>query len=747
MTATPRRRDVVVLAAAGTALILDATGPAVPRVLHWGADPGIADPPDELILGTLPSGPVASVDAPVLLRLLPQQSDGWAGRPGITGDREGRFPHLRLELVRLSGVEPRVGTGGRLLIETCDAAAGVSVDTEIHMEPSGVVRMRHKVTNDHPGVFTLGSVTCVLPTGDGATEVLDFTGRWSGERAPQRGPLRHGLTVRESRRGRTGHDATGLLIAGEAAFGFRHGDVWAVHAGWSGNHVHYTERLPEHGPVLGAGELLTSGEIRLARGESHQSPWIYFAWSDRGLDGLAERLHRRLRDRPNHPRTPRPVVLNTWEAVYFDHRLDKLTELAEHAAHIGVERFVLDDGWFTGRRDDTIGLGDWAVDRTVWPQGLHPLVKRVRELGMQFGLWVEPEMVSPDSDLARAHPDWLLAAPGRPALPHRSQQVLDLARPDTYAYILARLHALVDEYELDYLKWDHNRDLLEAIHAGTAGVHAQTLAGYRLLDELRARHPHLEIESCSSGGARIDYGILERTDRVWVSDTIDPLERQAIQRWTGLLVPPELLGCHVGAATAHTTGRSTALGFRLATALFGHAGIEWDLTACTDAELDRLGAWVRLYKRLRPLLHTGRTVHADHPDPSSRLHGVVAADRLHAVYSLVQLTGSTDSVPARLRFPGLDPQTHYTVSVCPEIGMPTSFPSRPVPWITRGSVCVSGSALATVGLAAPLLDPAQAVVMELRATTPVSNPPPGRDFDPQSPNTALRRWFVDGGFE
>ncbi|MEU5727156.1 alpha-galactosidase [Micromonospora sp. NPDC047738] len=706
--------DVVVLTAAGTALILDITGHRVPRVLHWGADPGAVDSFDELVLGSLPSPPVASVEVPVLLRLIPQQSDGWVGRPGIAGHRDGRFPHLRLELVRPVTVETD-DEGGGVRIEARDAEAAVSVRTEVRMDRSGVVRIRHEVVNDGPEVFALGSVVCLLPAGNHATEVLDFSGRWSRERAPQRGPLRHGLAARESRRGRTGHDATGLMVAGESGFGFGHGEVWAVHAGWSGDHVHYTERLPEHGPVLGAGELLAAGEIRLAHGESYQSPWIYFAWSGDGLDGLADRMHQHLRDRPSHPRTPRPVMLNTWEAVYFDHQLDKLSELTERAARVGVERLVLDDGWFAGRRDDTAGLGDWTVDRSVWPEGLHPLVKQAKALGMQVGLWVEPEMVNPDSDLARAHPDWLLSAPGRAALPHRSQQVLDLARPEAYAHILACLDALVDEYELDYLKWDHNRDLLEAVHAGTAGVHAQTLAVYRLLDELRDRHPRLEIESCSSGGARIDYGILERTDRVWASDTIDPLERQAIQRWTGLLLPPELVGCHVGAATAHTTGRTTELAFRLATALFGHVGIEWDLTACTDAELDELAAWVRLHKRLRPLLHTGRTVHADHPDPSVWLHGVVAADRRHAVFSLVQLTTSTDSVPARLRFPGLNPDFRYSVRICPEIGVPTGYPARPVPWLARGSIRLPGSALSTVGLAAPLLDPAQAVVLELRA--------------------------------
>ncbi|WP_309115210.1 alpha-galactosidase [Saccharothrix sp.] len=716
-TTTAARPDIEVvrLAAAGTALIVGVEGAAVPRVLHWGEDPGAAAP-DALALGTLPPPPVAALDVPVLLRLIPQESDGWAGRPGVAGHRDGRVPHLRLQLAEPVPVTVHESGGGSLLIHTRDTDAQLSIRTELEMDRFGVVRIRHEVTNDGPTACTVDSVAGLLPVDSRATEVMDFTGRWSGERVPQRRPLQHGLTARESRRGRTGHDATGLLILGEPGFGFRRGEVWAVHAGWSGNHLHYAERLPEHGPVLGAGELLAAGEVRLARGESYRSPWVHFAWSGNGLDELSKRLHDHLRDRHHHPHAPRPVMLNTWEAVYFDHRLDTLRDLADRAARIGVERFVLDDGWFHGRRDDTAGLGDWTVDRTVWPDGLHPLVNHVRALGMQVGLWVEPEMVNPDSDLARAHPDWLLTAPGRPALPQRSQQVLDLARPEAYAHVLAHLDALVTEYRLDYLKWDQNRNLLEAVHDGRAGVRAQTLATYRLLGELRTRHPRLEIESCSSGGARVDYGILQHTDRVWASDTIDPVERQEIQRWTGLLVPPEMIGCHVGAATAHTTGRSTSLSFRLATALFGHAGIEWDLTACTDTELDQLATWVALHKRLRPLLHNGTTVHADHPDPGTRLHGVVAPDRRHAVFSLAQLTSATNSVPTRLHFPGLDPHLHYTVTLCPEISIPATFPPRPVPWLVQGSIRLPGSVLSTIGLAAPLLDPAQAIVLELLAT-------------------------------
>ena len=264
----------------------------------------------------------------------------------------------------------------------------------------------------------------------------------------------------------------------------------------------------------------------------------------------------RWRQRPQHPRRPRPVTLNTWEAVYFDHTLEKLTALADAAADVGVERFVLDDGWFTGRRDDTAGLGDWFVDDAVWPKGLHPLVDHVTALGMEFGLWVEPEMVNPDSDLARAHPDWILR--GRMSLPPaaRQQQVLDLAHPEAYAYVAGRLNALLDEYPIAYLKWDHNRDLVDAGTGpgGVARVREQTLAVYRLLDELKSARPGLEIESCASGGARVDLGILDRTDRIWTSDSLDPIERLANQRYTALVVPPELMGMHLTSPVVHSSG-------------------------------------------------------------------------------------------------------------------------------------------------------------------------------------------------
>src|SRR3954463_12538948 len=322
MAEAPR---LLVLSAAGCALILDAEGPGLPRVVHWGADPGPLTGLREAI--------TPSLDSRVSCTVLPAQAQGWHGRPAVLGHRDGAWPHLRLEAGEVSL------TGNTAQIEARDQAAGIAVTVHVVMDPSGVVRMATQVRNEGAGVYTVDAVSCQLPVDGPVTEVLDFTGRWGAERSPQRGPLRDGLTLRESRRGKTGHDATGLLIAGAAGFGFGAGEVWAVHTGWSGDHAHWLESLPEHAPVLAGGELLGPGEIRLAPGEQYHSPWVYFAWSDEGLDGLAARLHERLRARDAHPRTPRRVILNPGEAVYFDHDLAKLCELAERAGSIGAELF------------------------------------------------------------------------------------------------------------------------------------------------------------------------------------------------------------------------------------------------------------------------------------------------------------------------------------------------------------------------------------------------------------------------
>ncbi|HEV2347774.1 MAG TPA: alpha-galactosidase [Actinocrinis sp.] len=707
---------LITLSAGAVGLVLDIRGPSLPKILHWGADIGFLGDAGARIASALPE--------PGRM-LIPSQGAGWFGRPALSGHRDGRSRPLRFTLtepvttshgdVDDRGVGSAPTGAATVVVHAADVEAGLALESELELTAQGVLRVRHTVTNTDPdqAPYTVDRLSVLMPVPSQAVEVLDFAGRWARERSPQRASLRQGAWVRENRRGRTGFDA-GPLVAGSSGFGFRAGNVWAVHTAWSGNHVQYVERLADGGAVLGGGELLEPGEIRLAAGQSYQSPWVYFAFSDFGLDGLSARLHGMLRARAGHPSPPRPVTLNIWEAVYFDQSADRLLELADKAASVGVERFVVDDGWFRHRRADNAGLGDWYVDETVWPHGLHPLVERVRKHGMQFGLWFEPEMVNPDSDLARAHPDWFLADPGRLPAESRNQQVLDVARPEAYAYLLSRIGALVSEYRIDYIKWDHNRDLAEPLHDGVPGTHAQTAAVYRLLDELRARHPSLEIESCSSGGARVDLGILERTDRVWGSDDIDPVERQSIQRWTSLLIPYELIGAHVGSSPAHVTGRETELSFRAATALFGHAGVEADISGWDETSLGQLAGWIDTYKRLRPLLHSGSVVRVDHPDPAAWVHGVVSADRAHALFAYVQLETSTFETAAGMRIPGLNPEADYELAVLPEVSAARElWPA----WARSGEALVlPGRVLESVGVAAPRLvnRPGQAVVVELR---------------------------------
>jgi alpha-galactosidase len=705
------------LRAAGMSVLLDCRGVLLPRVLHWGTDLGeLSD--DEmaaLVQVSQPQLVTNTLDEVVQIGVLPELSAGWLGTPGIAGHRDGADFSTSFRLQNLGVEQHHNGLAQHtVMIDAQDPIAGLALRLDVELTASGLIRQRAALTNTASSTFTVDGVLLTLPVPAEATQLLDLTGRHLRERSPQRHDFTLGTHLRENRRGRTGTDASLVLAAGTPGFAFRTGDVWAMHVGWSGNHRILAERTPSGTSLLAGGELLLPGEVRLGASETYTSPWVFGSYGV-GLDAVARRFHRYLRARPDHPRAARPVTLNTWEAVYFDQSLDRLSALADAAADVGAERFVLDDGWFHRRRSDNAGLGDWYVDESVWPDGLHPLVERVRKVGLQFGLWVEPEMVNPDSELARHHPEWIMATANRMPPEARRQQVLDLAHTPAYDYILGRLDALVSEYQIDYLKWDHNRDLVEAGHSphGFAGVHDQTLAVYRLIDELRARHPHLEIESCSSGGGRVDLGILERTDRVWASDCIDALERQQIQRWTGLLVPPEMIGAHVGSPVAHTTGRQQTLGFRAGTALFGHFGIEWDLTMATASERKELARWIELYKDVRQLLHSGDVVRGDTADPQLWVSGVIAPDRSRGIFSLVQLATSVQSPAGQMRLPGLDPDGKYRVAPLAPGDALEGPTSAVLPWWNLRPV-LSGRVLSDVGVQAPTLYPERLVLIDLQ---------------------------------
>jgi alpha-galactosidase len=701
----------------GVLVILDIGGPSLPRVVYWGSDLGdLSD--DEISFLPLGDGQqVGSRPSDVAtFTVSPSRAVGWAGWPGLSGHRHGSASQ---PLLALENVTTAVVDGGELVCyRGADNSAKLTLEGELELTKDGVLKHRQTLTSTataDAAAYEVNDLICLLPLPAHVMEVLDFTGRWANEAQPQRHGLEPGIWLREQRRGRTGPDTPLVLFAGDRGFGFRHGEVWGVHLGWSGDQRYLVERLNTGTTVIGAGEILAAGEVILGPGDSVTTPWAYGVYSGRGVDGASARLHSMLRRRPGHPKKPRPIVLNTWEAVYFDMSFERLATLADVAAEIGVERFVIDDGWFGSRRDDSSGLGDWYVSQDVWPTGLGTIADYVRSKGMGFGLWFEPEMVNLDSDLARAHPEWVLGTPGRMPPPVRNQQVLDVANPEAFAYILERLVSLVTEYNIDFIKWDHNRDLADPVHrsgprAGQPAVRDQTLATYRLMDDLRRRHPSLEIESCSSGGSRIDLGVLERTERVWPSDCIDPIERVRIVSGISTLLPFEMIGTHVASERSENTGRRHDLALRLAVALFGHQGIEWDVTKTTTVERQVLADWVILAKSFRPLVHGGELVRIERPsDPGTTLFGVVAHDRAEALFALVRSYTVPQSETAPLRLDGLDASARYRLE---RVALPRESRFSNNPRWPQGAE-VSGALLMGAGIRVPALRPDEACLFHL----------------------------------
>jgi alpha-galactosidase len=691
------------LRAGGTSVVIARDGGRLPRIVHWGDDLG--DLPtaelDNLVLAGMPAIGDSAVTYPQPVPVIGQLPEGWLGRPGIVGSGDsGRWaPVFRSTTYALEGTALRC--------EAVDETFGLALRVDIELLPSGLLRQRAAVTNTAAEPWRVDALELAVPVPPQATELLDFTGRWALERVPQRHAFDVGAWVRESRGGKPGLENTMLMLAGEQGFGFRSGRVWGIHVAWSGNQVLAAERVPAGTRRLSGAELLLPDEVVLATGESYESPWLYGSWGD-GLDALAARFHGFLRSRPQHPVAPRPVIVNTWEAVYFDHDLGTLLRLADRSAQLGAERFVLDDGWFLGRRDDTTSLGDWIVDPQVWPGGLAPLADHVRSLGMDFGLWFEPEMINLDSDLARAHPEWIFNAGHGAGMPSRHQHVLDLGHEAAYRYLFDRVSSLVASLNVAYIKWDHNRYLLDAGHSpsGRPGVHRQVQQLYRMMAELREMHPGLEIESCASGGGRIDLGVMDFADRVWPSDCNDPHDRLEIQRWTGLLLPPELQGTHIGAEESHTTHRTHPLDYRAEKALWGHLGVEINLLTASDELFAQLQDWVRFHKQHRPLLHSGIVVHGD-TDPAVRLEGVVATDLSDALYALSVVDRPATWPPGRVRLPGLDLDAQYRVRVVsPGLEPQGALP----PWVAS-SVLLSGRVLGLIGVEAPSLDPDRSVLL------------------------------------
>ena len=687
-------------------------GDGVPAILHWGTLLDEDQVPFELFDRATPRG---ALDVVAPLSLVPEHGSGFPGRAGLAGHRDdgsGWAPRFGL-----GGSRTRVehdATAGSLRVSSSDPVAGLELQIDLALDPdTGVLGLSSTLTNSSTRAYDLDALSLTLPLPGRAREALTIGGRWTREFAPHRHAFTDEAILIENHRGRTSHDRLPAAFTGVEGFDSERGEVWAVHLGWSGNARLVLDPGRDGRRSISAGELLLPGEIQLAPGETYTTPVLYAAHSGEGTNAVSIAYHRHLRARDAHPTTPRPVTLNTWEAVYFDHDLATLQQLADRAAEIGVERFVLDDGWFHARRDDHAGLGDWWVDETVWPNGLTPLIDHVRGLGMTFGLWFEPEMVNPDSELFRAHPEWVLADEGYAPVLGRNQLVLDLARPEVSDCLFDRIDAVLCAHDIAFVKWDMNRDIVHGSHHGRAGVHAQTLALYALLGRIRTAHPGVEIESCSSGGGRTDFAVLESTCRFWTSDCNDALERQHIQRGFSLLFPPELMGAHIGPPRSHTTGRTQTLAFRAVTALFGHLGVEWNLLHTTPEERSLLGELIAFYKDRRDVLHTGTALRFEHPDEGIIAHGVISTDRSDALVSLARVASSEHLVSEPLRVRGLDSGRRYRVELADLALLRTMLfgPARKQPsWIEHG-VEATGRQLAEIGLPLPVLHPESAILI------------------------------------
>lgn len=695
-------KQSALLSSTSSSLLLEVVDGAL-FIQHWGAP--VSGDLAAVQTALRPSIANSSWDQPLFPGVMRESSRGFLGRPTLSGHRNGKAWSTKFEVTDFHH------QANHAAVTLRDFHAELEVIINFDLDSNGVLFQRASVKNLADNAYCLNEFIHWLPLPKEATQTLDFAGRWSNERNPQRKEIATGTWVRESREGRSGHNFSIADIALTARTSFQAGDAWAISIAWSGNSHYLVEKLFDGSQSIGAGELLLPGELILDSGEVYEAPALVSVFSADGLDGVSAAYHAYIRARDIHPMRPRPLTLNMWEALYFDHNEEKIKALIDVAAEVGIERVVLDDGWFHLRRDDRAGLGDWVIDPEVWPNGLSPIIKYVNDKGIEFGLWFEGEMVNPDSDVYRAHPEWILHQADRVPPLWRHQQVLDLGQEGAFNHVLEQTSAVLAAHNISYIKWDHNRVLVDAGHLGVAGVHGQTQAIYRLFTELKKRHPGLEIESCASGGARIDLGVIDHVDRFWTSDNNDALERQTIQRWTMQVIPPELLGTHIGPTHGHQTGRTLELSMRATTALFGHAGIEWNITEATAEERKHLATWAQYYKTNRELLHAGKVVRVDYPDSHGYLYGVVSHDDSHAIFAYVQLTPTTSTHPSPLKFPGLQETANYSIKAVYPAGKPRFMVIAPPEWME--GITMSGSALAAIGVTAPILAPANAFLIEI----------------------------------
>ena len=681
------------LDAAGQTIAL-ATDAGIPEVIYWGPPLPEAEDLAQVALAARNDLTGGMLDRLPAVSLSPEPGRAFQGQPGhVLAEADGTplLPAFRFDRAEVS-------PGGLALIST---AEGLTLTHVLQAQSTGTITLQTRLVSDRP-IRVQWLATPALPAPQSG-EMIDVHGKWIGEFHLIRTPWSPGIRMREARTGRSGHEHPPYLILAEDGCSNARGAALGLHYAWSGGHRMVAEELPDGRRQVQFGHAMGA---ETEPGREFETAELIVACSVDGLNGIGAAFQRDLRDRvvqwPD-PARPRPVHYNCWEAVYFDHKLDTLAEIATRAAALGAERFVLDDGWFGKRDDDTSSLGDWTIDRRKWPQGLHPLIAHVQSLGMSFGLWFEPEMVNPNSDLFRAHPDWMLGPVDQTT--GRHQMVLNLALPEVRENLFQQVSAVLAEYPIDYVKWDHNRLLPVVDAAQTRGIHD-------LLDRLRAAHPMVEIESCASGGGRIDAGILARTHRVWLSDSNDALERLRIQHDAALFLPAAITGSHVGPRHCHTSGRVLPMAFRAWVAAERHMGFEMDLRELSEDEARVLALVTAWWKANRDWTMAGTILRLDSDDPAVTAELQLASGGERFVVFAGQASTSRQILPRPLRLAGLDPEALYAVTLLNPEDAPRQ--SRGPNALKSTPLTLTGRMLMTRGILLPVAWPATMWVVEGR---------------------------------
>lgn len=594
--------------------------------LYWGSR--VPDGSIEPHLENFPSS--ASFD-PAIAYLpsdLPTTGSGWYGTPAVSvlnahGDDMVVAKYVSHEIY--SGKRPIEGLpatyvesdseAASLVLHLEDALTGLKIALKYTIYEFGAITRSMELENGGAqNLVVRDAMAASVPLYGSDYDLIYLNGGWARERSVVRKPIGQAETRVYSERGASGHEKNPFIAVCDTSATEHSGNVWALNLIYSGSFLASVNVDNSGNSRMSIGMNPRVFSWRLAPGAHFQTPEAALSYSDKGLNGMSHLYHRLYRTRLVRGEwrdRVRPILINNWEATYFDFDEDKIMTIANRAKELGIEMFVLDDGWFGKRNIDNCSLGDWMVNREKLVNGLEGVSEKIHALGMKFGLWFEPEMISPDSDLYRAHPDWCLHIPGRDRTEERNQLILDLSRAEVQDYIVQAVSSILESTKIDYVKWDMNRNMTEAFSAVQdpegqfETQHRYMLGLYSVLEKIVTRFPEILFESCSGGGGRFDAGMLYYMPQTWTSDDTDAVQRLGIQYGTSFAYPASAMGAHVSAVPNHQTGRITSMKLRGDVALGGNFGYELDLSKLDEADTEVVRRQVELVKRVRKLTQTG----------------------------------------------------------------------------------------------------------------------------------------------